>query len=120
MVQWLRFCASNAGDTDSIPGWKTKIHMPCGVAKKQQQQQQLHWLYEYIYHHAHTHTHIYMKIYIHISHIYTLQFQTAIHPIGIGIGFYHVNSGQENSLYHRYSRIKHHMNTNDFLKQFYE
>ena len=25
MVQWLRFCASNAGDTGSIPGRGTKI-----------------------------------------------------------------------------------------------
>ena len=25
MVQWLRFCTSNAGGSDSIPGWGTKI-----------------------------------------------------------------------------------------------
>ena len=25
MVRWLRFCASNAGDTGSIPGQGTKI-----------------------------------------------------------------------------------------------
>ena len=68
MVQWLRFCASNAAGMDSIPGWGTKIHTPCGVAKKKK----LHWLYEYIYHRTHTHTHTYMKIYTHISHIYTL------------------------------------------------
>ena len=25
MVQWLRLCASTAGDKSSIPGWGTKI-----------------------------------------------------------------------------------------------
>ena len=25
VVQWLRFCASNAGGVGSIPGWETKI-----------------------------------------------------------------------------------------------
>ena len=25
MVQWLRFYTSNAGGSDSIPGWRTKI-----------------------------------------------------------------------------------------------
>ena len=25
MVQWLRLCSPNAGDTGSIPGWGTKI-----------------------------------------------------------------------------------------------
>ena len=25
MMQWLRFCASKAGDAGSIPGWGTKI-----------------------------------------------------------------------------------------------
>ena len=37
-VQWLRLCASTAGGTGSIPGWRTKIlhASPCGqrVEKK--------------------------------------------------------------------------------------
>ena len=32
-VHWLRYCASNAGDTDSIPGRETKIPT-CYLAKK--------------------------------------------------------------------------------------
>ena len=35
MVQQFRLCASNAEDTDSVPGWGTKSHMPRGsLAKK--------------------------------------------------------------------------------------
>ena len=39
MVQWLRLCASSAGDVGLIPGWETKSlhaegHMPFGRAKK--------------------------------------------------------------------------------------
>ena len=32
-VQWLRFCASNAGGMGSIPGWVTML--PHGVQPKQ-------------------------------------------------------------------------------------
>ena len=28
LVQWLRFCASNAGGPGSIPGWGTRSHTP--------------------------------------------------------------------------------------------
>ena len=31
MLQWLRFCVSNAGSVGSIPGWGTKI-LTCPVA----------------------------------------------------------------------------------------
>ena len=68
MVQWLRFCVSNAGGMDSILGWGTKIHMPCGVAKKKKNYNG----YMNIYIITRTHTHIYMKIYTHTSHIYLL------------------------------------------------
>ena len=34
MVQWLRFCVSNAGDEGLIPGWGAKIPH-AGAAKKQ-------------------------------------------------------------------------------------
>ena len=33
-VQWLRPCASNAGDTVQIPSWGTRFHMLCSAAKK--------------------------------------------------------------------------------------
>ena len=35
MVQWLRFCVSNARDVCSIPGWGTKI--PCAVERGQKE-----------------------------------------------------------------------------------
>ena len=43
MVQWLRLCASSAGDVGLIPGWETKSphaegHMPFGRAKKLKKQ----------------------------------------------------------------------------------
>ena len=35
VVQWLRLCASVAGNMDSIPGWGTKIpHATCLGRKK--------------------------------------------------------------------------------------
>ena len=36
VVQWLELCASNAGGTDSVPGWGTKILQAtqCGQKKK--------------------------------------------------------------------------------------
>ena len=34
VVQWLKFHASNAGETDSILGQETKKQHVCGAAKK--------------------------------------------------------------------------------------
>ena len=34
MVQWLRLCALNTGDTGSIPSQETKVHILQGRAKK--------------------------------------------------------------------------------------
>ena len=34
VVQLLRFRASNTKAVDWIPNWRTKIHVPCDVAKK--------------------------------------------------------------------------------------
>ena len=39
VVQWLRFCAFNTGGGNSIPGWGTEIHVPCGVAKKKKKKE---------------------------------------------------------------------------------
>ena len=33
VVQWLRLCASNAGDMSSIPGWELRYHMLYSEAK---------------------------------------------------------------------------------------
>ena len=35
VVQWLELCASNAGGTDSIPGWGTKILHGAECGQKQ-------------------------------------------------------------------------------------
>ena len=35
MVQWLRFCTSNARDVGSIPGWGTKIPYALGRGQKE-------------------------------------------------------------------------------------
>ena len=40
MVQWIRLCASKAGDTGSIPG-ELGFHMLCGAAKKTKNKQKL-------------------------------------------------------------------------------
>ena len=36
VVQWLRLCTPNAGDTGSIPGWGTKVPYVVGCKKKLQ------------------------------------------------------------------------------------
>ena len=35
MVQWLGYCASNAGDLSSIPGQGTRSHMPHATSQTQ-------------------------------------------------------------------------------------
>ena len=35
VVQWLELCASNAGGTDSVPGWGTKILHGAQCGQKQ-------------------------------------------------------------------------------------
>ena len=39
VVQWLRFCTSNAGDEGSIPGWGTKIPHALWPKRKKKQNQ---------------------------------------------------------------------------------
>ena len=53
-VQWLGLCAPNAGDMGSIPGWGTKICMPCGKKK---------YIYIYIYIYIYKSVYIYIYIY---------------------------------------------------------
>ena len=39
VVQWLELCASNAGGTDSVPGWGTKILQAVQKKKKERKKE---------------------------------------------------------------------------------